>query len=55
MKIKPRDTSDGLIAYCGETEEGDGDFVSLAVKDRHLQFRFDVGNGKYMRNVTLKI
>ncbi|XP_017768750.1 PREDICTED: basement membrane-specific heparan sulfate proteoglycan core protein-like isoform X5 [Nicrophorus vespilloides] len=45
MKIKPKDLSDGVIAYCGENDEGDGDFISLAIKDRRIEFRFDVGNG----------
>lgn len=46
LKIKPRDLSDGLILYCGETDEGHGDFASLSIKDRHLEFRYDSGNGK---------
>ncbi|XP_074025385.1 basement membrane-specific heparan sulfate proteoglycan core protein isoform X7 [Leptinotarsa decemlineata] len=45
MKIKPNNLEDGILLYCGETEEGHGDFISLAVRDRHLEFRFDSGNG----------
>ena len=46
MKIKPRDTSDGILLYAAETNEGHGDFMSLAIKDKHLEFRFDNGQGK---------
>ncbi|KAL3282973.1 hypothetical protein HHI36_006131, partial [Cryptolaemus montrouzieri] len=45
MKIKPNSTKDGILLYCGETEEGHGDFASLALKNQHVEFRFDVGNG----------
>ncbi|XP_044751334.1 basement membrane-specific heparan sulfate proteoglycan core protein isoform X8 [Coccinella septempunctata] len=45
MKFKPNSTEDGVLLYCGETEEGYGDFASLTMKDQHVEFRFDVGNG----------
>ncbi|KAJ8950522.1 hypothetical protein NQ318_015266 [Aromia moschata] len=45
MRVKVNDVSDGVLLYCSETEEGHGDFISLAVHDRHLEFRFDAGNG----------
>lgn len=47
LRIKPNDVKDGVLLYCSETEEGHGDFVSLAIRDRHLEFRFDAGNGEY--------
>lgn len=47
LKIKPSDVNDGVLLYCSETDEGHGDFISLAIRDRHLEFRFDAGNGKY--------
>jgi hypothetical protein len=43
LKIKPTDNRDGVLLYCGETDEGHGDFVSLAIKDRHIEFTFNVG------------
>ncbi|XP_076269824.1 terribly reduced optic lobes isoform X47 [Rhynchophorus ferrugineus] len=46
MKIKPRDNSDGILLYAAETNEGHGDFISLAIKDRHLELRFDNGQVK---------
>ncbi|XP_050308675.1 basement membrane-specific heparan sulfate proteoglycan core protein isoform X33 [Anthonomus grandis grandis] len=45
MRIKPRDTSDGILLYAAETNEGHGDFISLAVKDRRIEMRFDNGKG----------
>nr|CAH7733355.1 unnamed protein product [Callosobruchus chinensis] len=45
LKVKPNSHDDGLLLYCGETEEGHGDFVSLAIKDGGVEFRFDAGNG----------
>ncbi|KAG5900605.1 hypothetical protein JTB14_017460 [Gonioctena quinquepunctata] len=45
LKIKPNSLEDGVLLYCSETEEGHGDFMSLAVRDKHLEFRFDSGTG----------
>ncbi|XP_057651716.1 basement membrane-specific heparan sulfate proteoglycan core protein-like isoform X28 [Diorhabda carinulata] len=45
LKIKPNTLEDGILLYCSESEEGYGNFISLAIKDRHLEFRFDAGNG----------
>ncbi|XP_041041451.1 pikachurin [Carcharodon carcharias] len=39
------DVEDGLLLYCGETENGHGDFLSLAIIRRRLQFRFNCGTG----------
>ncbi|XP_044266423.1 basement membrane-specific heparan sulfate proteoglycan core protein isoform X17 [Tribolium madens] len=50
LKIKPTDTRDGILLYCAETDEGHGDFVSLAIKDRHIEFNFNVGG----RPVTIR-
>lgn len=45
LKFKPKDLNDGILLYCSESEEGHGDFASLTIKDRRLEFRFDVGSG----------
>ncbi|XP_064212839.1 basement membrane-specific heparan sulfate proteoglycan core protein [Tribolium castaneum] len=50
LKIKPTDNRDGILLYCAETDEGHGDFVSLAIKDRHIEFNFNVGG----RPVTIR-
>ncbi|XP_048451342.1 pikachurin isoform X1 [Rhincodon typus] len=39
------DVDDGLLLYCGERENGHGDFLSLAIIRRRLQFRFNCGTG----------
>lgn len=39
------DSKDGILMYCAETDEGLGDFVAILVKDRHIEFRYDIGTG----------
>ncbi|XP_075040327.1 pikachurin isoform X2 [Mixophyes fleayi] len=36
---------DGLLLYCGENEYGRGDFMSLAIIRRSVQFRYNCGTG----------
>ena len=45
MRIKPRQVKDSLLVYCAQTEEGQGDFSSLSIKDKRIEFRFDSGSG----------
>ncbi len=35
----------GLILYNGYTTDRSGDFISLALSDQYLEFRFDLGTG----------
>ncbi|XP_016158886.1 PREDICTED: agrin [Ficedula albicollis] len=35
----------GLIFYNGQRSDGRGDFVSLALREGHLEFRYDLGKG----------
>lgn len=35
----------GLLLYDGQKTDGTGDFVSLALQDGHLEFRYDLGKG----------
>lgn len=35
----------GLLLYNGQKTDGKGDFVSLALHDRVLEFRYDLGKG----------
>eukprot|EP00071_Canis_lupus_P005900 XP_005620419.1 agrin isoform X4 [Canis lupus familiaris] len=35
----------GLLLYNGQKTDGKGDFVSLALHDRFLEFRYDLGKG----------
>lgn len=39
------EAEDGLLLYCGENDHGRGDFMSLAIIHRSLQFRFNCGTG----------
>lgn len=42
--FKPTST-EGLVLYNGFSRDRKGDFLSLAMKDGHLEFRFDLGTG----------
>lgn len=45
LKIKPRDLADGLILYSAQSYDGRGDFTSIAVKNKTIEFQFDTGSG----------
>ena len=45
FKFKAKETKDGVLFYCAQDESGQGDFASVAIKDKHLEFRFDTGSG----------
>lgn len=45
LNFNPLDTSDGILMYCSESDEGHGDFVAVVVKNRHVEFRYDIGSG----------
>lgn len=34
------DSSDGLLFYSGQEEDGSGDFISLALVDNHVELRW---------------
>ena len=36
---------EGIILYNGQTSTGEGDFVSLTLKDGFVEFRFNLGSG----------
>ncbi|ESP03639.1 hypothetical protein LOTGIDRAFT_224298 [Lottia gigantea] len=38
-------TGEGLLLYNGYTKDRKGDFISLALRDSYLEFRFDLGTG----------
>ena len=44
LVIKPM-KPDGVILYNGYTQDRQGDFLSLAMVQGHLEFRFDLGTG----------
>ncbi|KAI4892118.1 hypothetical protein NFI96_017894 [Prochilodus magdalenae] len=39
------DSEDGLLLYCGENDQGEGDFASLALIRGRLHFRYNCGTG----------
>lgn len=43
----------GLLLYNGQKTDGKGDFVSLALHDRFLEFRYDLGKGAAVIRCTL--
>ncbi|XP_052752510.1 basement membrane-specific heparan sulfate proteoglycan core protein isoform X3 [Galleria mellonella] len=46
MKVKATTpVTDGIIMYCAESARGYGGFTSLAVHNRKLEFRYDLGDG----------
>ncbi|XP_071147127.1 pikachurin-like [Mytilus edulis] len=48
---------EGLILYNGYTNDRKGDFISLAMREGHLEFKFDLGTGpgvlRSIQHVTL--
>lgn len=36
---------DGLLMYCSQKYRGEGDFASLAIRNKRLEFRFNTGSG----------
>ncbi|XP_078043481.1 basement membrane-specific heparan sulfate proteoglycan core protein-like isoform X2 [Augochlora pura] len=48
MNFNPMDEGDGILLYCAQSDEGNDDFVSLIVKDRRVEFRYDLGSGTAM-------
>lgn len=53
LKFNPADAQDGLLMYCAQSEDGQGDFTSLAIRDKRLEFRFDTGSGKLIFNLHI--
>ncbi|RLU19726.1 hypothetical protein DMN91_008283 [Ooceraea biroi] len=45
MSFNPADSEDGILMYCSQSDEGLGDFAALTIKDKHVEFRFDIGSG----------
>jgi Laminin G domain. len=45
MNFNPSDNEDGILMYISQNDEGLGDFAALIIKNRHVEFRFDLGSG----------
>ena len=55
FRISDPDVSDGLLMYAAQSGDGQGDFASVAIKDQHLEFRFDTGSGKINSEVGRRV
>ena len=45
LMFKALTVEDSLLLYDAQTDEGKGDFISLAIKNRRVEFRFNSGSG----------
>lgn len=45
MKVKPDTDADSLLMYCSQTHEGHGDYTSLSIRNKRLEFQYDTGSG----------
>lgn len=45
MNFNPADNGDGILMYSSQSDEGLEDFAALIIKDKHVEFRFDIGSG----------
>ncbi|XP_047486475.1 basement membrane-specific heparan sulfate proteoglycan core protein-like isoform X15 [Penaeus chinensis] len=45
LNFKPESLEDGLLMYCSQKYRGEGDFASLAIRNKRLEFRFNTGSG----------
>ena len=55
LKFKAKELKDSVLFYCSQTEDGKGDFASLAIKDGYLEFRFDTGSGPAVLRSSVQI
>ena len=45
MMFKPRRLTDSLLLYNAFSNDGNGDYIALALKDQFVEFRYDSGSG----------
>jgi hypothetical protein len=45
FRVSGSEVEDGLLMYAAQTDDGQGDFASVAIREKHLEFRFDTGSG----------
>ena len=51
--FKP-DAKDGLLLYNGYRTDRTGDYISLAMRDSYLEFRFNLGTGPAILRLVLQ-
>ena len=45
MMFKPRRLTDSLLLYNAFSNDGNGDYIALSLKDQYVEFRYDSGSG----------
>ncbi|KAK3867232.1 hypothetical protein Pcinc_027289 [Petrolisthes cinctipes] len=45
LNFMPETLDDGVLMYCAQKESDPEDFVSLAIRNKRLEFRFNTGSG----------
>ena len=45
MEFKPQSLDNGIILYSGQNTDGSGDYVTLALRNGYLEFRYNTGSG----------
>ena len=45
LMFKAQTVRDSLLLYNAQGDDGKGDFISIAVKNRRVEFRFNSGSG----------
>ena len=45
MMIQPASLADSLLLYNAQDDAGRGDFISLALRNGKVEFRYDSGSG----------
>ena len=45
MMFKPRRLTDSLLLYNAFTNDGNGDYISISLRDEYVEFRYDSGTG----------
>ena len=45
FRFRAAEVKDSVLIYSAQSEDGQGDFVSVSIRNGHLEFRFDTGSG----------
>lgn len=46
LEFKPHSLENGIVLYSAQSNDGIGDYVSLALRNGYLEFRYNTGSGK---------
>ena len=46
LMFKAQTVQDGLLMYNAQSDEGKGDFISLAIRNARVEFRYNSGSGE---------